>query len=65
MDYWSLLNDDEVNAVVLGREFAAEMEEAFAKDLVASHQIKWEEWRERSVFSKMREGFAHMVAHWL
>jgi cardiolipin synthase len=65
MDYRSLLNDDEVNAVVLGREFAAEMEEAFAKDLVESHQIKWEEWRERSVFSKMREGFAHMVAHWL
>jgi cardiolipin synthase A/B len=65
MDYWSLLNDDEVNAVVLSREFAAEMEKAFAKDLVESHQIKLEEWEERSVFSKMREGFAHMFAHWL
>jgi cardiolipin synthase A/B len=65
MDYWSLLNDDEVNAVVLSREFAVEMEEIFAKDLVESHQIKWEEWKERSMFSKMRESFAHLFVHWL
>jgi cardiolipin synthase len=65
MDYWSLLNDDEVNAVVLSREFAAEMEKTFAKDLVESHQIKWEEWEERPLFSKMREWFAHLFVHWL
>ena len=65
MDYWSLLNDDEVNAVVLSRQFAAEMEEIFAKDLMESHQIKREEWKERSMFSKMRESFAHMFVHWL
>ena len=47
LDYWSLLSDDEVNAVVLSREFAAEMEKTFAKDLAESHQIKWEEWKER------------------
>jgi len=65
MDYWSLLNDDEVNAVVLSREFAAEMEKTFAKDLVESHQIKWEEWEERPLFSKMKEWFAHLFVHWL
>jgi cardiolipin synthase len=65
LDYWSLLNDDEVNAVVLSREFAAEMEKTFAKDLVESHQIKWEEWKERPLFSKMREWFAHLFVHWL
>jgi cardiolipin synthase len=65
MDYWSLLNDDEANAVVLGREFAAEMEKTFAKDLVESHQIKWEEWKERPLFSKMREWFAHLFVDWL
>jgi len=54
MDYWSLSSDDEVNAVVLSRDFAAEMEKTFAKDLVESHQIKWEEWKERPLFSKMR-----------
>ncbi|MGZ6237212.1 MAG: phospholipase D-like domain-containing protein, partial [Syntrophales bacterium] len=44
MDYWSLLNDDEVNAIILSREFAAEMEKTFAKDLAQSHEIKREEW---------------------
>ncbi|MCX5828332.1 MAG: cardiolipin synthase [Deltaproteobacteria bacterium] len=65
MDYWSLLSDDEVNAVVLSREFAAEMKKTFAKDIVESHQIKWEEWKERPLFSKMREWFAHLFVHWL
>ena len=65
MDYWSLLSDDEVNAVILSREFAAEMEKTFAKDLVESHQIKWEEWKKRPLFSKMREWFAHLCDHWL
>ena len=65
MDYWSLLSDDEVNAIVLSREFAAEMEKTFAKDLVESHQIKREEWKERPLFSKMREWFAHLFDHWL
>ncbi|MGD0821516.1 MAG: cardiolipin synthase [Desulfomonilia bacterium] len=65
MDYWSLLREDEVNAVVLSREFAAEMEKTFAKDLLESHQIKWEEWKKRSLFSKMREWFAHLFDHLL
>jgi len=65
MDYWSLLREDEVNAVVLSREFAVEMEKAFAKDLVESHQIIWEEWEKRPLFSKMSEWLAHLFDHWL
>ena len=65
LDYWSLLSDDEVNAVVLSPEFAAEMEKTFARDLAESHQIKLEEWKERPLFSKMREWVAHLFDHWL
>jgi len=65
MDYWSLLNDDEVNAIVLSREFAAEMEKTFANDLAESHEIKREEWQERSLFSQLREWVAHIFDHWL
>ena len=65
MDYWSLLSNDEANAVVLSREFAVEMEKTFAKDLAASHQIKWEVWKERPLSSKMSEWFAHLLVHWL
>jgi len=65
LDYWSLLSDDEVNAVVLSREFAVEMEKSFARDLAESHQIKWEEWKERPLLSKISEWFAHLFDHWL
>ena len=41
MDFWSFLSDDEVNAVILSREFAAEMEKMFDADLPESDQIQW------------------------
>ena len=44
LDYWSLLSNDEVNAVVLSREFAVEMERMFANDLAQSDQIQWDKW---------------------
>jgi cardiolipin synthase A/B len=65
LDYWSLLNDDEVNAIVLSREFAAVMEKTFTKDLAESHEIKREEWKERPLFSKMKEWFSHVFDHWM
>jgi cardiolipin synthase A/B len=65
MDFWSLLSDDEVNAVILSREFAIEMEKMFARDLAESDQIQWEEWKKRPLFQRIREWFAHLFAHWL
>lgn len=65
MDYWSFLSDDEVNAVILSHEFADEMEKMFGKDLAESDQIQWEEWKERPLFQRLREWFAHLFARWL
>ena len=65
MDYWSLLSNDEVNAVILCRQFAGEMENTFAKDLEESFQIKREEWEERPLSSKIGEWFAHLLVLWL
>ncbi len=65
MDFWSFLNNDEVNAVILSRPFAVEMEKMFARDLEESDQIKWEEWRKRPLFPRIREWFAHLLARWL
>ncbi|MDT8444793.1 MAG: phospholipase D-like domain-containing protein [Desulfuromonadales bacterium] len=39
MDFLSLLNNDEVNAVILNRAFAVEMEKMFVGDLENSSQI--------------------------
>lgn len=63
LDYWSLLSDDEVNAVILNREFAVEMEKVFARDLAESDQIQGDTWRKRPLVQKMKESFAHMFSH--
>ncbi len=39
MDFWSFSSNDEVNAVILSREFALKMEEMFAGDLAESEEI--------------------------
>lgn len=65
MDFLSLLNNDEVNAVVLSREFAAEMENAFAGDLANSRQIRWEEWKNRPYLHRVREWFINLFVRWL
>ena len=65
MDFWSFSSNDEVNAVILSREFAIAMEEMFARDLEQSDQIRWEEWKKRSLSLKIREWLSHLFTHWL
>jgi cardiolipin synthase len=65
MDYWSFLSNDEVNAVILSREFAIEMEKMFAKDIAESDQIQWEEWKGRPLIPRIKEWVAHLFLQWL
>ncbi len=63
MDFWSFSTDDEVNAVILSRAFAMEMEKMFARDLAESDQIRWEDWKKRPLLSRIREGFYYLFSH--
>lgn len=65
MEHWSSVKNDEVNAVILGREFADQMENLFKKDIDKSRQIKLEEWGQRPLLHKLRVWFSHLLAHWL
>jgi cardiolipin synthase len=65
MDFLSLLNNDEVNAIILSREFATEMEKMFAGDLENSRQIQWEEWKKRPLLPRIREWFLNLFIRWL
>lgn len=65
MDFLSLLNNDEVNAVILNREFAVEMEKMFVGDLEDSRQIHWEEWKNRPLLPMIREWFVNLFIQWL
>jgi cardiolipin synthase A/B len=65
MDLWSLLRNDEVNAVILSRDFATEMEAMFDEDLGESDQIHLEEWKRRPLMNHVKEWFTRLLAHWL
>ena len=65
MDFWSFSTNDEVNAVILSKEFATEMEEMFNKDLAESDEIRLEEWKKRPVFDRIKQWIAHRFKRWL
>ena len=65
LDFLSLLNNDEVNAVILSREFAVEMEKMFVRDLANSRQIQLDEWGKRPLFQRISEWFTHLFFHWM
>ena len=55
LDWRSALDNDEVTAVVVGREFAQQKLAAFAKDIDASNQILLERWKQRPFLLKLKE----------
>ena len=65
MDFWSFSSNDEVNAVILSKEFAAEMERMFAVDVAKSHEIRLGEWETRPLLPRIQEWFAHQFERWL
>jgi len=65
MDYLSMLTNDEVNAVILNKEFALAMERMFAKDLVDSQPILLEKWQKRPMLPRVRDWFVHLFIRWL
>jgi Phosphatidylserine/phosphatidylglycerophosphate/cardiolipin synthases and related enzymes len=60
LDSRSALDNDEVNAVVLGQSFAARMQAAFALDAEASDEIDLESWPLRSLALQVKEWAAQV-----
>ncbi|HEX2494224.1 MAG TPA: phospholipase D-like domain-containing protein [Steroidobacter sp.] len=64
-DMRSFLHNNEVNAVVVGSDFARRLEEVFEHDLASVHEINLQQWRKRSVFEKLKEFGAGLFSYWL
>ncbi|EHK65187.1 phospholipase D-like domain-containing protein [Achromobacter arsenitoxydans] len=65
MDWRSFALNYEINAVVLGPEFAAEMEALFQRDVTDSVRITPEAWKDRGVDDRLMEFFSRMFERWL
>jgi cardiolipin synthase len=65
LDWRSALDNDEVNAVILGRDFGTQMQAAFARDLAASREITLARWRERPLLARLQEFGARLLGRLL
>ena len=65
LDWRSFLHNQEVNAVVLGADFAAQMRASFDRDLAASNPITVEAWARRGLSDRVKESFARIWEYWL
>jgi cardiolipin synthase A/B len=65
LDPRSFLHNDEVNAVVLGYDFARDMLAMFQRDIGQSREITAEDWRQRPVGDRMREWAARIWEYWM
>ena len=65
LDRRSFLHNQEINAVVLGPEFGAQMQAMFDADIAASDEITLEKWRQRSLGDRLSEISARAWSYWL
>ena len=65
LDWRSFLDNDEINAVVIGREFAGQMQAMFKADLDASDAIVLEQWERRSPLLHIKERLGRLVQRFL
>jgi cardiolipin synthase len=60
LDWRSFLDNDEINAVIIGRKFGQNMQAMFADDLAASQAIDLESWERRPLALRFKEWMARV-----
>ena len=65
LDHRSFLHNDEVNAIVLGRRFAALLEQQFLADVDGAKPMLLRDWRRRPLKDRAVEALSRVVDYWL
>ena len=65
LDQRSFLDNDEINAIILGQDFGGQMEAMFTEDLAHSKPILLAQWRHRGLGSRFKEMGARLWERWL
>jgi cardiolipin synthase len=63
LDYLSFLHNHEANAVILGAEFAAQLEDVFLADLEHAVGIEADDWRQRSLWQRTKELGSYFIRY--
>ncbi|MEO5573707.1 MAG: cardiolipin synthase [Gammaproteobacteria bacterium] len=64
LDYRSFLHNNEVNAVILGRNFGRQMEALFQSDQQQAQAITPQKWQQRPLWERVSEQFSSLFAYW-
>jgi len=65
LDWRSFLHNDELNTIIVGREFGEVMERQFLDDRSRAEEVTLEQWRKRSPWRRVQEGFSRLLEYWL
>jgi cardiolipin synthase len=65
LDWRSFVHNNEVDAVVLGTDFARQLHAMFQDDLAESVRVDPDKWRHRSLLLRMKEWSARLWEYWL
>ena len=65
LDWLSFLHNQEINAVILGPEFSAQMRAVFDRDIERSTLITLEQWRRRPLAMRIKEFASRLWARWI
>jgi cardiolipin synthase len=65
LDWRSFLHNHELNAVVLGADFGAQLQAMFDRDLAASDAVTLADWQDRPLLLRVSELFARLWEYWL
>jgi cardiolipin synthase len=65
LDMRSFIHNDEVNAVIVSRDFGRRMEGVFERDQQASRALDMDTWQKRSLWQRMIELGSKLVWYWL
>jgi len=65
LDWRSVLHNHELDAVVLGGEFGAQVQAMFDRDLAASDEVEPNAWSQRGLAPRLKEWFGGLWAYWL
>jgi len=62
LDWWSIVRNYEINAVILGTGFAQQMELMFNSDIDRSDRVDLQQWENRGPLERSEERFGKMIA---
>ena len=65
LNWRSFLHNQEINAVILGQDFGAQMQAMFEQDLALSSPITLEQWQRRSIGPRAKETLGRLWEYWL